>query len=192
RARPLLAPVDHIVAPDNRLNSVAFGRDAVHPCSCPPHSRGVDVPQDDEAFSSAMRGYNREEVDAAIQSLRRELIKANQDKSEATKEVKRLTATLEDLQAEIEETGRPTYSGLGTKLENVLRVAEEQSTRLVSQADIDAEKLRNAVHAEVNALRVESMEAADRIVADANERAGAILTAAREEAEELLAKTRAE
>jgi len=103
------------------------------------------VATDDEAFTTAMRGYNRDEVDSAIQDLRRELIKANTDKAEATKEVKRLTATVEDLQAEIEETGSPTYSGLGSKLENILRVAEEQSTRLISQADIDAEKLRNCV-----------------------------------------------
>jgi len=113
------------------------------------------VATDDEAFTTAMRGYNRDEVDSAIQDLRRELIKANTDKAEATKEVKRLTATVEDLQAEIEETGSPTYSGLGSKLENILRVAEEQSTRLISQADIDAEKLRNSVQSEIHALRVE-------------------------------------
>ena len=104
---------------------------------------------DEETFSTAMRGYNREEVDTAIQDLRRELIKANTDKAEAAKEVKRLSATVDDLQAELDETGSPTYSGLGTKLENTLRVAEEQSTRLISQADIDAEKLRSRVQAEV-------------------------------------------
>ena len=91
---------------------------------------------DDEAFTTAMRGYNRDEVDSAIQDLRRELIKANTDKAESAKEIKRLSATVDDLQAEIEETGSPTYSGLGSKLENILRVAEEQSTRLISQADI--------------------------------------------------------
>ncbi|HEY8885560.1 MAG TPA: DivIVA domain-containing protein, partial [Chloroflexota bacterium] len=123
---------------------------------------------DDETFSTAMRGYNRDEVDSAIQDLRRELIKANHDKAEAAKELKRLGATVEDLQAEIEETGSPTYSGLGTKLENTLRVAEEQSTRLISQADIDAERLRSGVQAEVNRLRVESMENAEKVVSDAH------------------------
>ena len=125
-----------------------------------------------------MRGYNRDEVDNALQDLRRELIKANTDKAENSKEVKRLTAMVADLQAELDETGSPTYSGLGTKLENVLRVAEEQSTRLISQADIDAEKLRNSVQGEINAMRVEAMEAAERIVAEAQDKAGAILTAA--------------
>ena len=59
-----------------------------------------------------------------------------------------LLGKLDDLQAELDETGSPTYAGLGTKLENTLRVAEEQSTRLISQADIDAEKLRTTTTAE--------------------------------------------
>ncbi|MEO8708609.1 MAG: DivIVA domain-containing protein, partial [Lacisediminihabitans sp.] len=147
---------------------------------------------DDEAFTTAMRGYNRDEVDSAIQDLRRELIKANTDKAEAAKEVKRLTATVEDLQAEIEETGSPTYSGLGSKLENILRVAEEQSTRLISQADIDAEKLRNGVQGEIHALRVESMETAEKLVADAHAKSSAIIDAAHAEAAELLAASKAE
>src|SRR5680860_1057430 len=108
---------------------------------------------DDDDFSTAMRGYNREEVDKAIQDLRRELIKANSDKVESAREIKRLAATVRDLESEIEETGSPSYSGLGTKLENMLRVAEEQSTRLISQADIDAERLRSSVQLEVNRMR---------------------------------------
>src|SRR5690554_6588559 len=137
-----------------------------------------------------MRGYHREEVDAALQNLRREVIKANSDKAEATKEIKRLTATVADLQAELDETGTPTYSGLGTKLENTLRVAEEQSTRLISQADIDAEKLRSSVQAEVHKLKLDASEAAQKLVADANRRADAMLDAAREESEETAARAK--
>ncbi|MDZ4046133.1 MAG: DivIVA domain-containing protein, partial [Rhodoglobus sp.] len=116
----------------------------------------------DTEFSTEMRGYRKDEVDAAIQELRRELIKANTDRAEAAKEVKRLLAVNEDLQAELDETGSPTYSGLGTKLENTLRVAEEQSTRLIAQADIDAEKLRSTVTAEVTKLRSDAAEEAQR------------------------------
>src|SRR5690554_3090626 len=134
-----------------------------------------------------MRGYHREEVDAALQNLRREVIKANSDKAEATKEIKRLTATVADLQAELDETGSPTYSGLGMKLENTLRVAEEQSTRLISQADIDAEKLRSTVQAEVTALREEVAVHAETILAEATAKADATLAAAQEEAAELIA-----
>src|SRR5690554_1264868 len=139
-----------------------------------------------------MRGYNREEVDAAIKDLRRELIKANSDKAEANKEIKRLSATVADLQAELDETGSPTYSGLGTKLENTLRVAEEQSTRLISQADIDAERLRSTVQAEVSALRAAAAEEADGLLADATARADKMLADARTEADDLVTRARTE
>ena len=89
---------------------------------------------DDTTFGTEMRGYRKDEVDAVLQELRRELNKANTERTEAAKEITRLLAVNEDLQAELDETGSPTYSGLGTKLENTLRVAEEQSTRLISQA----------------------------------------------------------
>jgi len=83
---------------------------------------------DEADFTQVFRGYDKEEVDRAIQGLRRDLIQANSQGTEANKEIKRLTAHIDDLNAEIEEVGSPTFSGLGTKLENTLRVAEEQST----------------------------------------------------------------
>jgi cell division septum initiation protein DivIVA len=130
---------------------------------------------DDTDFGTEMRGYRKEAVDKAIQDLRRELIKANADRAEGAKEIKRLAAVAEDLQAELDETGTPTYSGLGTKLENTLRVAEEQSTRLISQADIDAEKLRNSVKNEIQKLSTDAHETADRLVSEATAQSKQVL-----------------
>ncbi|HEY0225222.1 MAG TPA: hypothetical protein VGC05_02270, partial [Mycobacterium sp.] len=78
---------------------------------------------DDAGFGTELRGYKKDDVDHAVNDLRRELIKANAEKAEQAKEVKRLQAVAEDLQAELDEVGSPTYSGLGTRLENTLRVA---------------------------------------------------------------------
>ena len=71
---------------------------------------------DETDFGTEMRGYRKDEVEKAIQDMRRELLKAHSDRTDAAKEVKRLLAVNEDLQAELDETGSPTYSGLGTKL----------------------------------------------------------------------------
>src|SRR3954471_8836558 len=87
----------------------------------------IGMAADETDFGTELRGYKKDDVDKAIQELRHELLKANTEKAEAAKEAKRLQAVAEDLQAELDETGRPTYTGLGTRLENVLRVAEEQS-----------------------------------------------------------------
>ena len=83
-------------------------------------------------FTQVFRGYDKDEVDKALGGLRRDIIAANTQAADAAKENKRLLARIEELTAELEEVGSPTFSGLGTKLENTLRVAEEQSTRRIS------------------------------------------------------------
>src|SRR3954465_7188727 len=141
-----------------------------------------------------MRGYNREEVDRALKDLRRELIAANSANTEAQKELKRLSAQVEELSSELEEVGSPTYSGLGHRLENTLRIAEEQATRLIAQADIDAERLRTGVQADIDAerrrtgvqadidrLKLEAADHAERTLLDARNRAADLLESARAE-----------
>src|SRR6185437_7056466 len=128
------------------------------------------VATDESNFTQVFRGYDKDEVDKALQELRRELIKSNTQSADALKEIKRLQARIEDLNAEIEEVGSPTYSGLGTKLENTLRVAEEQSTRLIAQADIDAERLRAGVAAEIEKIKKAAAAQAERVLADAQAR----------------------
>jgi DivIVA domain-containing protein len=144
------------------------------------------VPTDEAEFSQAFRGYDREEVDKTLQGLRRDLITANVKGTEAGKEVKRLVARIDELNAEIEEVGSPTYSGLGTKLENTLRVAEEQSTRVIAQADIDAEKLRVSAAAEFDKVRRDATEQAERILSDASVKAARMREEVRSEVDGLL------
>jgi len=144
----------------------------------------------DSDFGTEMRGYKRDEVDKAIQELRRDVIKANADRAETTKELKRLQAVVDDLQAELDEVGRPTYAGLGTKLEQTLRLAEEQSTRLISQADIDAERVRAAAQADVERLQSETAERIEQLVAEASQRAAATMENATRAAEETLERAR--
>ena len=143
---------------------------------------------DEADFTQVFRGYDREEVDKTLQGLRRDLMQANTSSTEAKKEIKRLSTQIDDLNAEIEEVGSPTFSGLGTKLENTLRVAEEQSTRVIAQADIDAERLRASAASEVQTLLREAKERTDRALSDATVKAGRILDDAVAEADDLLAR----
>ena len=122
---------------------------------------------DEIAFGSEMRGYRRDDVDRAFGDLKRDLVKAMAERTEANKEVKRLLAINDDLQAELDEAGSPTYSGLGTKLESTLRVAEEQATKLIAQADMDADAVRLGAQAEADRLTRESTATAERLVAEA-------------------------
>ncbi|RXZ48508.1 DivIVA domain-containing protein, partial [Agromyces binzhouensis] len=139
-------------------------------------------------FTQVFRGYDKDEVDRSINQLRREIISANNASSDAQKENKRLLARIEELTAELEEVGSPTFSGLGTKLENTLRVAEEQSTRLIAQADIDAEKLRRAAEDESHLMRSDAHELAERTLSEARAQANRLLENARAEADDMVAR----
>ena len=68
-------------------------------------------------FTQVFRGYDKDEVDRSINALRREIIAANNATGELQKENKRLLTRIEELTAELEEVGSPTFSGLGTKLD---------------------------------------------------------------------------
>ena len=72
-------------------------------------------------FTQVFRGYDKDEVDRSINALRREIITANNATGELQKENKRLLTRIDELTGELEEVGSPTFSGLGTKLENTLR-----------------------------------------------------------------------
>ncbi|WKK71416.1 DivIVA domain-containing protein [Rathayibacter oskolensis] len=73
---------------------------------------------DEAEFTQVFRGYDRDEVDKAIQGLRRELIHANTQAAESGREVKRLSSRIDGLEKELQQVGAPTYAGLGAKLEH--------------------------------------------------------------------------
>ncbi|OOB89468.1 DivIVA domain-containing protein [Rathayibacter sp. VKM Ac-2630] len=126
---------------------------------------------DEAEFTQAFRGYDRDEVDKAIQGLRRELIHANTQAAESGRESKRLASRIDQLEKELQQVGAPTYAGLGAKLERTLRVAEEQSERIIAQAENDAAALRRSTRDDGDRVLQEARDEAERLVSDARRRA---------------------
>ena len=143
---------------------------------------------DGSDFTTELRGYKRSEVDEVIADLRGELIKASRDRQSALDELTVIKRELDELRATVEPSAGASYADLGGRLEAVLRIAEEQSTRIISQADIDAERIISAAKEEARTTR-ESLEAdAQRALADAQSQATASREAAEEKAEALVAE----
>ncbi|MFM6982392.1 MAG: hypothetical protein ACKOWP_06485 [Microbacteriaceae bacterium] len=145
-------------------------------------------------FPVVMRGYNRAEVDSAIAGLQRELMDANTERSAQSQEIKRLNSLLEVFENDASSSDKPTYAGLGAKLEMVLRTAEEQSTQLISASDIEAqrilsearaeaERLVSAAHTEADALIAKATAHAELMNANAATDAGTVIEAAHTDAE---------
>lgn len=147
---------------------------------------------DESEFSTELRGYKRSEVDEALGDLRRELIKANKARASALADLKKVQEELAELSATARESSAPSYSGLGGRLEAMLRIAEEQATRIISQADIDADLIHDRARRESEELLQQAQSDAKRIIEDATSEATARRGEAMALAEQVVAEAREE
>jgi len=147
---------------------------------------------DGSDFSTELRGYKRSEVDEALADLKSELIRVSRGRATALEELTQVKVQLEELTAEVDPLGGGGYANLGGRLEAVLRIAEEQSTRVISQADIDAELIIGSAKDEAKATRQSAQSEAERVLAEAQSSATALTETSAEQAESMLAEAKAE
>jgi DivIVA domain-containing protein len=139
----------------------------------------------EQEFTTELRGYKRSEVDEVINDLRAELIQAAKDRGNLLNEVTTLKEHVAAIDAAGGESLSPTYSGLGSRLEAILRIAEEQSTRIIGQADIDAERMISNAKLEAQSLLEAAQREAERIALDSDNRAANTLEGSTDTAEKL-------
>ena len=114
------------------------------------------------AFPTALRGYDRAQVDQHIADLQRVLAETRRQLEASDAEAMRLTGQLTEAQRALSETETPTYAGLGSRIEQLLRSAEEQSTDVVTQATERATSIRSSAEGEAERVLARAeREAAD-------------------------------
>src|SRR6202167_5924403 len=134
-------------------------------------------------FATVMRGYDRHQVDEHIRQVEAEA----RTHREAAQTMRR---DLTDAQRQIQEQERPTYSGLGARIEQLLRLGEEQATELVqaarseaneikAAAKVDAAELRSSAESEASELRANAKREADDQRGAAEREADSIRTPSR-------------
>src|ERR1700738_5081438 len=92
-------------------------------------------------FATVMRGYDRHQVDEHIRQVEAEV----RTHREQTTTLKR---ELSEAHRQIQEQERPTYSGLGARIEQLLRLAEEQGTERGQAARAEAHGIKAAATGE--------------------------------------------
>ena len=80
-------------------------------------------------FATVMRGYDKHQVDEHIRTLEVE-VRQHREQAQASRR------ELSEAHRQIQEQERPTYSGLGARIEQLLRLAEEQATELVQASGV--------------------------------------------------------
>src|SRR2546430_16150683 len=84
-----------------------------------------DAPARD--FAKVMRGYDQHQVDEYLKQLDAEM-RQHRDQVQA------LQSELSDAHRQLREQERPTYSGLGSRIEQLLRLAQGQVHERVGEA----------------------------------------------------------
>lgn len=148
----------------------------------------------DTVFTTAFRGYDKGEVESALSELTTKLRVQGEElaqlkaryrraveaaKSQGSKRVEELEAELAVANAQVANAEEQVQtlteelrnaSGESTnrrQFEEVLHVAEEQASLLIKNASVQADRLLEAAHAEIQNRRSEAQVDADAIVARA-------------------------
>src|SRR5260370_4056050 len=88
-------------------------------------------------FDTVLRGYDRAQVDGHIKQLDGEV-------RQHREQVQAMQRELSEPHRQIQEQELPTYSGLGARSEQLLRLAPEQATGLVHAARSEANEINAA------------------------------------------------
>src|SRR5262249_25715593 len=103
-----------------------------------------ETPQRD--FARVMRGFDPHQVNEHLKQLDGEL-------RQHREQVQALHRELADAHRQIQEQERPTYSGLGSRIEQLLRLAEEQATEILQEARTAANEFNATAKVEAAELR---------------------------------------
>ena len=75
-------------------------------------------------FTQVMRGLDRTQVEQHVRSLEAALAQQRTRTQELDKQIVRLRQELADATTSLREVDQPSYSGLGARIEHLLRLAE--------------------------------------------------------------------
>lgn len=151
-------------------------------------------------FRTSFRGYDPADVDRFIAKLRQDVAEATAGRGEAQVEIRKLTATKDELARQAEELHKlaaelkyetkhrpaPTFTDLGANIGSILTLADEEAAALRDTAEAEAAQLRNDAedHAQRERSAVENYAAEVRSKAEAD--AAVVLEKARREADDIL------
>jgi DivIVA domain-containing protein len=105
-------------------------------------------------FDVALRGYDRDQVDAHLASIESEFSSAVAERDRLAERVKHLESRVEELHlAGDDEPSGSAVTGFGARIERIMRTAEEEATAAREEALADAERDRTDTAKRISALQ---------------------------------------
>src|SRR5690606_42117674 len=103
-----------------------------------PATGGERVSDERVQFPTVMRGYDKSHVDSHVASLEQALAEARAQVEQLDAKTMQIAGELSEAHRQLREAERPTYSGLGSRIEQLLRSAEGPASDVVAQANAQA------------------------------------------------------
>ncbi len=135
-------------------------------------------------FTTVVRGFDRVQVEQHVRQLEAALSQQRARTQELDKQIVRLRQELAQATTSLREVEQPSYSGLGARIEHLLRLAEEQASELVGQAEAEATEMRSVASVDAAEKRAAAEHDADEARSSAKRQADEQIEIARAEAEE--------
>ena len=137
-----------------------------------------DVPWEppSRVFDMVLRGYDRHQVDEQIERLENR-VRQHRDQAQA------LRRELSVAQRQLREGERPAQAGLGLRIEQLLRLAEELAAEIRGEARTAVEELQAAAKADAAELRAAAENEAAELRASAERETGDLRASAEREAD---------
>ena len=129
---------------------------------------------DDPLFPLVRKGYDRAPVDERIHTLESALEQTRSQVAGLDARILRLSGELAQAQKEARENERPSYGGLGSRVERLLRSTEQQALDVVTRANAEAQRTVD-----------QAQRKAEELVSLAESEAGQMTDRARNSAEQL-------
>jgi cell division septum initiation protein DivIVA len=101
-------------------------------------------------FPTALRGYDRTAVDDYVRTLESNVVQSRRQVASLEQQVNSLQ---DQLQAAGKQAGGVDYAGVGSRANDILRLAQEQARDMVDNAKFEAEKVKEAARREADSLR---------------------------------------
>jgi vacuolar-type H+-ATPase subunit H len=99
----------------------------------------------------------------------------------------KLAGEVAEAHRQLREVERPSYSGLGSRIEQLLRLAEEQASDVIAAASKDAEEMLAQSRVEAAQARAGAQNEATELTATAQRESAEVRRSATTEAEEIVA-----
>ncbi|MEY2698539.1 MAG: hypothetical protein RL720_495 [Actinomycetota bacterium] len=135
----------------------------------------------------AKKGLDPEQVNVALSDVQAETARLENERAAIDKRIDKLTREVAEVRSALKRaSAKPSFSDLGAAFEQTLRVAEEQASKLISDAQVTSSEARRSAEAEATALTAAAEKQATAIVAEAEERVARLLSESQKKLDETL------